>query len=237
MNCCVVIPTLNEADSIKELVEYFSFNGLSVIVVDDNSSDETRELANYAGAFVIHNKERKGLNKSLWQGINLALETGFDYIATVDAGKSHDPKHLFEMLDKMHQYDLIVGSRFLQSSNYDNTKGKFYRPFLSKLAAMLCNIAQKGSGYSDWTSGYRVYRATLLQALKRFTYNAKMHPVQIELLGRSTQLGAKVLEYPITYVAGKTSFNRSVANEAFKIWLQLLNHYPAKPKYIESELV
>ena len=76
-NCCVVIPTLNEQDSIYDLVSYFTFNSLYVIVVDDNSTDETRELATYAGAYVIHNKERKGLAKSLWQGINLALENNF----------------------------------------------------------------------------------------------------------------------------------------------------------------
>ena len=44
-NCCVVIPTLNEEGSIKDLVEFFTFNGLYTIVVDDNSSDSTRELA------------------------------------------------------------------------------------------------------------------------------------------------------------------------------------------------
>lgn len=236
-NCCVVIPTLNEAESIKDLVEFFTFNNLYVIVVDDNSSDETRELAHYAGAYVIHNTERKGLNRSLWQGINLALENSFDYIATVDAGRSHDPNHLFVMLNFMNDYDLVIGSRFLPFSEYENSKGKWYRPYLSKLAAKLCNLAQHGSNYTDWTSGYRVYRSSLLNSLKRFSYNAKMHPVQIEMLGRATQLGAKVIEYPISYIAGKTSFNKSVANETFKIWLQLLNHYPAKPKYVESELV
>ena len=76
MNCCIVIPTLNEADSIKDLVEFFTFNGLYTIVVDDNSSDETRELAHYAGAYVIHNQERKGLNRSLWQGNRIQTGIG-----------------------------------------------------------------------------------------------------------------------------------------------------------------
>lgn len=236
-NCCVVIPTLNEQDSIYDLVAYFTFNGLYVVVVDDDSTDETRELATYAGAYVIHNQDRKGLAKSLWQGINKALEYNFDYIATVDAGKSHDPNALFEMLTLMQNNDLVIGSRFLPFSTYDNTKGKWSRPYASRLAAFLCNLAQKGSGYSDWTSGYRVYRTELLQGLKKFHYSSKMHPIQIELLGRATQLGAKITEYPITYIAGKTSFNKSTVSEAFKVWLQVLNHYQARPKYIESELV
>lgn len=235
-NCCVVIPTLNEANSIKDLVEFFTFNGLYSIVVDDNSTDETRELAHYAGAYVIHNTVRKGLAKSLWQGIDLALENNFDYIATIDAGKSHDPTQVFAMLTLMDDYDLVIGSRFISFSEYDSAKGSWYRPYASRLAAVLCNLAQSGANYSDWTSGYRVYRSDLLQTLKQFHYSSKMHPIQIELLGRSTQLGAKVFEYPISYVAGKTSFNSSVASEAFKIWLQVLNHYQSRPKFNEVEI-
>lgn len=236
-NTCVVIPTLNEESSIQNLVEFFIFNGLQVIVIDDNSTDETRQLAFNAGAYVIHNQERKGLNQCLWQGFNLAIQSQFDYVITIDAGDSHDPNQAFEMLKLMDDSDLVIGSRFLPFSNYDNSKGKFYRPLFSRIAAKLCSLAQHRSNYSDWTSGYRIYRTSLLQSLKKFTFNSKMHPIQIELLGRATQLGATVKEYPITYVAGKTSFNWSVANEAFKIWLQVLNHYPARPKIIEGELI
>lgn len=236
-NTCVVIPTLDEEESIQKLVEFFIFNDISVVVIDDNSTDATRENALVAGAFVIHNKERKGLNQCLWQGFNLAIEYQFDYVITIDAGDYHDPNQAFEMLKLMDNADLVIGSRFLPFSNYDNANGKFYRPLFSRIAAKLCNLAQHRSNYSDWTSGYRIYRTSLLQSLKRFKYNARMHPVQIELLGRATQLGSTIKEYPITYVSGKTSFNWSVANEAFKIWLQVLNHYPAKPKIIEGELI
>lgn len=234
---CVVIPTLNEENNIGDLVDFFVFNEVEVIVVDDNSSDNTSQIALEYGATLIQNEERKGLAKSLWQGFNLALNFEFDYIATVDAGNSHDPNQLFSMLKLMNNNDLVIGSRFLPFSTYDNTLGKIYRPYASQLAAKLCNLAQHRSNFTDWTSGFRVYRSELLVSLKRFTYNSKMHPIQIELLGRANQLGATITEYPISYVAGKTSFNREVANEAFSIWLQLLNHYPARPKVKETELL
>ena len=236
-NFCVVIPTLNEESTIVSLIEFLQFNYCQVFVVDDNSKDNTRDLAYNSGAYVVHNQERLGLNKSLWKGFDLAIEHSFDYVVTIDAGNSHDPNQLFSMLELMNDNDLVIGSRFLPFSKYDNSNGKFYRPTASKLAAKLCNIAQHRSNFTDWTSGYRIYRTDLLQSLKRFSYNAKMHPIQIELLGRANQLGAKITEYPISYVAGKSSFNWSVANEAFKIWLQVLNHYPARPKVIESELI
>jgi dolichol-phosphate mannosyltransferase len=234
---CVVIPTLNEATSIGDLVSFFVFNEVEVIVVDDNSQDDTGIIALNSGAMLIQNEERKGLAKSLWQGFNTALNFDFDCIATLDAGKSHDPNQLFSMLTLMSTNDLVIGSRFLPFSNYDNDKGKFYRPYASKLAAKLCNLAQHRSQFTDWTSGFRIYRTELIQSLKRFHYNSKMHPIQIELLGRANQLGATIAEYPISYVAGKTSFNKEVASEAFKIWLEVLNHYPARPKIKETELL
>lgn len=236
-NFCVIIPTLNEESTIVSLVEFLKFNSCQVIVVDDNSKDNTRDLAYEAGAYVVHNHDRLGLNKSLWKGFDLAIDYDYDYVVTIDAGNSHDPNQLFSMLELMNDNDLVIGSRFLPFSKYDNSNGKFYRPTASKLAAKLCNLAQHRSNFTDWTSGYRVYRTDLLQSLKQFSYNAKMHPIQIELLGRANQLGAKITEYPISYVAGKSSFNWSVANEAFKIWLQVLNHYPARPRVIESELI
>lgn len=236
-NFCVIIPTLNEESTIVSLVEFLQFNYCQVFVVDDNSKDNTRDLAYNSGAYVVHNQERLGLNKSLWKGFNLAIHYEYAYVVTLDAGGSHDPNQLFAMLELMNDNDLVIGSRFLPFSKYDNSNGKFYRPTASKLAAKLCNLAQHRSNFTDWTSGYRVYRTDLLQSLKQFSYNAKMHPIQIELLGRANQLGAKITEYPISYVAGKSSFNWSVANEAFKIWLQVLNHYPARPRVIESELI
>lgn len=238
-NVAVVIPTLNEESSIGGLCKFLYDNGFQAIVVDDNSSDKTSFNARLNYATVIQNKERKGLAKSLWQGFNYVLgvneqqyhwDNPYNYVVTIDAGKSHNPEQILPMLQMAQSYDLIVGSRFLPFSEYDNTNGKWYRPKASQLAAKLCNFAQSGSKYTDWTSGFRIYRIDLIQALSQFTYLSTMHPIQIELLGRASSLGAGVFEYPIQYIAGKTSFNNQVASEAFKIWTQVINHYPPKPK-------
>lgn len=230
---CVVIPTLNEEDSIGEIVKTFVQEKINVIVVDDNSSDLTCINARINGAWIINNKSRKGIASSLWRGIKTALDLDcFDYIATMDAGNSHDPNQLFSMLELMNTNDLVIGSRFLPFSVYDNTEGKWYRPYASQLAAKLCNLAQHGSKFTDWTSGYRIYRSNLLQELSKYHYNATMHSFQIEMLARANSLGATITEYPITYIAGKSSFNKKVASEAFKIWLEILNHYPPRPKII-----
>lgn len=232
MKLAVVIPTLNEEETIADLVRNLNEKAF-VFVVDDNSSDRTRELAKSNGAYVIHNKVRQGIAKSLLTGMKRALESEVDYIATIDAGGSHQWDSIFSMLTL--DADLVIGSRFLPFSEYDNTNGKFYRPFLSKLAAFLCRLAQARTTQTDWTSGFRVYTADLVNELLKVRFNSTMHPIQIELLGRANELGANIKEYPIKYVAGKSSFNLSVANEAVVMWLQLLNHFSARPKVFLRE--
>jgi len=153
-----------------------------------------------------------------------------DYIVTIDAGGSHNWESVFSMLTLADSADLVIGSRFLPFSTYDNTKGKFFRPYISRLAGFLCRIAQHGTKEKDWTSGFRIYRPDLVTALLKYEYNSTMHPIQIELLARSNELGATIKEYPINYIAGETQFNLRVASEAFMIWLQLLNHFSVRPK-------
>lgn len=232
MKTAVLIPTFNEAETIGDLVDSLADNFV-VFVVDDNSQDGTAEIAEKCGALVIRNTTRKGLAKSLLQGFEMILDFDyFDSVVTIDAGGSHSYQDAHNLNELLQFNDLVIGSRFVKGAYYDNLNGKFYRPFLSRLAAKLLNLAQHRVGIKDWTSGFRAYRIDLLKALMNKSYFSTMHPIQIELLGRANELGAKVFEYPITYVAGRSQFKMSTVNEAITVWLQVLNHYSAKPKEV-----
>lgn len=236
MQVVVVIPTLNEEDTIGELVHHLAKH-FSVIVVDDNSSDLTRSIAKSFGAHVIHNLTPLGLGKSLLAGFKLALEFKPDKIVTIDAGGSHNWEQVFPMLELSKQYDLVIGSRFLPFSKYINTNGVWYRPLLSKIAGGVLSMAQARSNQKDWTSGYRVYDVQLVRYLLKFSYFSNRHPIQIELLGRTNESGATVKEYPITYIAGRSSFNKKAINEAINVFLHILNHYSGRPKEYETDNV
>lgn len=223
----VVIPTLNEEDTIGDLVYHLS-RYFSVIVVDDNSKDNTRQIAEAHGAHVIHNKERLGLAKSLLYGFDYALSLNVDKVCVIDAGGSHKWDTLFSMLELSPTYDLIIGSRFLPFSYYNNTNGKWLRPLLSKVAAFILNMSLSKAKYTDWTSGLRVYDAQLVEYLLTHYYISTMHPIQIELLAKAHEVRCNIIEYPITYIAGKSQFNWKVANEAVKVWFHIINHFSLK---------
>lgn len=219
----VVITTYNEEASIASLVKEFAQFGTEwyrVYVVDDGSTDDTVMEAFGAGAYkVLQTGGKAGIGPSLMQGWRAALKDDPFKIIQIDAGGSHDPKDVRRMAEIGGDADLIIGSRFVPGAEYI---GKGARPYLSQAAAWACNWTQ-GSLLRDWTSGYRIFSPRLLRALLKVPYVCKMHGWQIEVLGYALEFGAKVREAPITYTAGRSSFNFKVAREAFKAYRRLFS--------------
>lgn len=215
----VCVTTLNEADTITQLVLSLRALGLDVIVIDEASTDRTGDLALWAGATVIYRSAGHGIGACLMRGWEHALDSGYQRIAQLDAGGSHNPAHLLAMLDV--EADVVIGSRFVKDAIY---YGRPWRAFLSRLAAVACNVAQPGMGVSDWTSGYRVFSRRAVEALLSHNYRAKMHMWNAEVLARAGEAGLSIVESPITYRAGRSSFNLKVAGEAFSTWLHIAHH-------------
>jgi glycosyltransferase involved in cell wall biosynthesis len=91
----VVIPCHNEAATVGQVAAAARAFG-HVLVVDDRSSDASREAARAAGAEVIA-AEAPGYDGALTTGLRAARARGFDYVATLDADGEHDPAVLAEV--------------------------------------------------------------------------------------------------------------------------------------------
>src|SRR4051812_32136498 len=83
-----------------------------IIVVDNNSSDETREVASAAGAFVVHEAQR-GYGRACWRGFQTACKLGAEILVFMDGDGSDDPADLHLMLTPLvsGSADLVMGSR------------------------------------------------------------------------------------------------------------------------------
>lgn len=232
MTRCAVITTLNEAAYIGELVSDLRRNDWRVIVIDDGSTDGTQEQAARAGADVMV-LQRVGIGPALLYGWRYALsEYAPAYILQIDAGGSHDPAEARRLVHALNDgADMVIGSRFVKGAAYIG--GLTRRRVMSQAAALACNIVQE-AWVRDWTSGYRLFTADAAAALLQFKYWQRMHGWQIAVLARAHQLGLRVVEVPITYRAGRSSFNFKVADEAFGTWLDIMHHYPPKRKVYEQ---
>lgn len=218
MNAWACIAARNEAETIGVLVGRLIRRGLPVVVVDDGSSDGTDLMAKTAGASVIRHEYSQGIGPSLMNAWRHALQNGARAIVQLDAGGSHSPYYVRELLSMLGNdpRTMVIGSRFLRGSSYI---GRPWRQAMSRLASAMCN-ARTGLRLSDWTSGYRAFSAHAAAGLLR-EYPAKMHGWQIDVLGQAIKMGYAVLEVPISYRAGQSSFRLSTALEAFRAWRRL----------------
>lgn len=220
----VCITTLNEAATIGSLVRRFASQpNMKVFVVDDGSSDHTVSEAVLAGATAVwQTQERLGIGPCLMRAWEMALDANVDVILQIDAGGSHDPADAECLLESVKLVDMAIGSRFTLNAAYIN--GTWKRRVLSRLAAIMMNYAQSGAHWTDWTSGYRAFRASTIRGLLSRPYFAKMHGWQIQVLAYAGEMGYSIVECPIRYTAGRSSFNRKVAWEAFQAWTDVLHH-------------
>jgi glycosyltransferase involved in cell wall biosynthesis len=106
----VVIPALNEEESLRHLLP--ELQGQQVIVVDNGSSDATAQVAEAAGAQVIHEPQR-GYGRACWRGFQTALVQGAEIVVFLDGDGSDNPADLPQMLAPVltGRAELAMGSR------------------------------------------------------------------------------------------------------------------------------
>lgn len=158
------------------------------------------------------------------RGWKIALDRGFDGVLHIDAGRSHCPDDARQILGAAEHIpaDVVIGSRFLPGARYDNIRGPLLRPVATRFAAWMMNYAQDGANWSDWTSGYRYFNRRALELLLKRTYLTGMHTWQIEVLAYAGEMGLKIVEEPIWYTAGRSSFSWTMARDAFRVWRHVL---------------
>lgn len=160
MKISVVLPAKNEFAAIGQtILKINSFNIVSeIIVVDDGSTDSTKEVALQSGAKVVSHSYSKGNGAAIKTGARVA--TG-DVIVFMDADGQHDPKDIPSLIEKIEQgYDLVVGAR------QKGSQASFGRGIANKLYNRLATYMTEHP-VEDLTSGFRAVRA---EKFREFIY-------------------------------------------------------------------
>jgi glycosyltransferase involved in cell wall biosynthesis len=158
----VVIPAFNEEgairDTVKDVHETLAKAEVDaeVIVVDDGSTDNTRQEAEASGARVLCKPENMGYGAALKTGIAAGDS---DYVAIIDSDGTYPPSNLPEMLELARSADMVVGSRAASMSNVPAIR----RPAKFVLNSLANYLAQRN--IPDLNSGLRVFNR---DALTRF---------------------------------------------------------------------
>ena len=224
-NAIVVLPTYQEAANlpviIKELME-LPLPGLRVLVVDDSSPDGTgriaEELANYYGYHrvgVVHRKAKEGLGRAYVDGMVRAITAGTEIVVQMDADLSHGPQYLPGMLGTLlsTEADVVIGSRYIVGASV-GADWRWHRRALSAFANAYVRTVL-GLGVRDATAGYKVWRATALEALALNNVHSNGYSFQVEMNFRAQIRGLKIVELPIHFA------NRSKGESKMSLKVQL----------------
>lgn len=225
MRPLVVIPTLNEKENILELIpEILKLKKrFHILIVDDNSTDGTGKAADYLSkkyskVFVLHRHSKPGLGRAYIDGFKWALKRDYDPIFEMDGDGSHSPQFLPKFLEKIKDYDLVVGSRYYKGRisvvNWD-----LRRVYLSILANIYARIIT-GVLVSDATTGFKCFRRGVLESIDLNKVISEGYSFQIEMNWRVRKAGFKIGEIPIIFYErrhGESKLSTNIIREA--LWI------------------
>lgn len=156
---CVLVCALNEAEHIENVVRSALGQGAcAVVVVDDGSCDQTVNLAEKAGAFVLRNRKNLGKGSSLRRGLEWVRKQGWDAVIVADGDGQHDPYEIPRFLEAYHRtrIPVLIGNRMA-----DTTGMPSIRRWTNRAMAWILNRLVK-MYVADPPCGYRFYRTDVL---------------------------------------------------------------------------
>jgi dolichol-phosphate mannosyltransferase len=207
----IVLPAFNEAENLPAVLDGIAaieslLRECAVLVVDDGSTDDTADVASeHAAALsrrVLSHARNRGLARTIDTGIRTALRSAGadDIVVTMDADNTHSPALIPRMLRRIEQgADVVIASRYAPGGREDGVP--VLRRFLSHAIGVLLRLRFGLRGVRDYSSGYRAYRARLLQAAlaaydDRFI-EADGFSVMAEMLVKLSLFSPHVVEVPL----------------------------------------
>jgi glycosyltransferase involved in cell wall biosynthesis len=194
-NVWIVVPALNEARTIAEVVRPLRAHGWHVVLIDDGSTDTTATEARAAGAVVLRHAINLGQGASLRTGFAFVRrQPGAQYAVTYDADGQHQPESVAALLDALttHDADVALGSRFLAADTADAVPAA--RRALLRLATVFTRFTT-GLRVTDAHNGLRAFTVPAVARL-HLTHNRMAHAS--EILGEISRLGLRYVEAPVT---------------------------------------
>jgi dolichol-phosphate mannosyltransferase len=222
MDVWVVVPTFNEAANIIDILRRIraAVPYATILVVDDGSPDGTADMAEKVGVElgaleVLRRPEKSGLGSAYRDGFTYALECGAEALVEIDADGSHDPAALPALLANVaNGADLAIGSRYVPGGVIPEWTAA--RRWLSRWGNRYA-AGMLGLGVNDNTSGFRAYGAPLIRKIDLDAVRAEGYGFQIEMTYRAVRLGARIVEFPITFIdrtRGTSKMSRRIVVEA-----------------------
>lgn len=177
----VIIPALNEKNTIAEVISGVRDYVDEVIIVDDASRDETASIARKHGAVVLCHSKTEGYDRSIDDGFDLAAKNGAEIILTFDADGQHNPRDIQKIIEPLirGEANVVVGKR----------------PRCARIAEYLFKIIAKYRiGIDDPLCGLKGYH---IEVYRDVGYFDTISSIGTQLMFNAKKKGYKVIQKDI----------------------------------------
>ena len=203
LSVIAIAPAWNEESKIGAVVSRTPRDIVDeILVVDDGSTDDSRDVAHANGASVVALGRTQGVGAAIRVGLKRAQQRPFD-VAVVMAGNNKDaPEEIPRLLDPIVEgrADFVQGSRFL-SKDRDFGPMPTYRKLATRLHPMLFSLVAR-KRVTESTNGFRAIRVSILSDERLNLDQAWLDGYELEpyLFLRVIQLGYRIAEVPVTKI-------------------------------------
>lgn len=194
LNCCVIIPTYNNAGTLASVINGVLRYTDRIIAVNDGSNDLTADiLRRFRNITVVTHEVNRGKGVALQTGFKKAVEKGYRYAVTIDSDGQHNPDDLPGFIEKIEAEpdSMIVGARNMEQSTVPG-KSSFGHKFSN-----FWYKVETGIALPDTQSGYRLYP---VQKLKDIRYITNRFEFEIEVIVRAAWAGLNVTSVPVSVI-------------------------------------
>ncbi len=214
----VLVCTYNEKANLAELFQRIdqAIPNVPILVVDDNSPDGTsdwvaQESKSRPHTYLIKRSGKLGLGTAIRDGMQYAIEHGYEWVLNLDADLSHDPSAMLKLLSKSEDNDLVIGSRYVEGGGLEGCSWK--RILVSRCANAYAKFVV-GWRVNDCSSAYRLYRVSELTKLNWQQIQGKGYGFLEEILWHLIQQTKRWTEVGIVYTERKKGDSKISIKEA-----------------------
>ena len=211
----VVIPARNEAPTIRNIIREAKNYASEVLVIDGNSQDDTRKIAEEEGAKVFQDA---GKGKGI--AVRLAIEkVQGDIIVFIDADGSHDPKDIPKLILPIalkDEADMVIASR--NKGGSDELQGdtdKCLRQIGSEIIVLIVNLRWK-QRLTDIQNGFRAIKTNVARSLN---LKEKITSIEQEMVMKALKKGYRIAEIPSHEYKRKYGTSAVVLRE---VWIRFV---------------
>jgi dolichol-phosphate mannosyltransferase len=228
----ILIPCYNEEKGLGKVIDGVSVEKLAhlgyrteIIVIDNNSSDQTVKVAAERGVKIVSEKK---------QGKGNALATGFrsvssdtDYVVMLDGDNTYKSKEIPRMIEPLDSNfcDVIIGSRLEgklngTSLNFSHRLANWFFTFFVRRFYLV--------NTTDTCTGYFAWKKKVVDELALHVKSSGF-AIEAEMITKMARLGYKIYSVPITYDPREGNSKLSPIMDGIKITLMLIKNLAWKP--------